>query len=79
MIAAVVVGGVAIFGGSGTVLGAALGALLLNTIDSALVVLNVSSAWSSAIAGALLLAAIAFDRCVGAHRPGPATRRSTRG
>ena len=41
MIAAVVVGGVAIFGGSGTVLGAALGALLLNTIDSALVVVNV--------------------------------------
>ncbi len=46
MIAAVVVGGVAIFGGSGTVLGAALGALLLNTIDSALVVVNVSSFWS---------------------------------
>ena len=42
VIAAVVVGGVAIFGGSGTVLGAALGALLLNTIDSALVVVNVS-------------------------------------
>ena len=41
VIAAVVVGGVAIFGGSGTVLGAALGALLLNTIDSALVVVNV--------------------------------------
>ena len=40
VIAAVVVGGVAIFGGSGTVLGAALGALLLNTIDSALVVVN---------------------------------------
>ena len=51
VIAAVVVGGVAIFGGSGTVLGAALGALLLNTIDSALVVVNVSSFWSAAIAG----------------------------
>ena len=47
VITAVVVGGVAIFGGSGTVLGAALGALLLNTINSALVVVNVSSFWSS--------------------------------
>src|SRR5581483_6869438 len=62
VIAAVVVGGVAIFGGSGTILGAALGALLLNTINSALVVVNVSSFWSSAVSGALLLGAIAFDR-----------------
>jgi rhamnose transport system permease protein len=79
VIAAVVVGGVAIFGGSGTVLGAALGALLLNTIDSALVVVNVSSNWSQALAGGLLLAAIAFDRLV-AIRLAPAlrTRRSAR-
>jgi rhamnose transport system permease protein len=62
VIAAVVVGGVAIFGGSGTVVGAALGALLLNTINQALVASRVSSYWNQAIAGALLLAAIAFDR-----------------
>ena len=80
VIAAVVVGGVAIFGGSGTVLGAALGALLLNTINSALVVVNVSSFWSQALAGGLLVAAIAFDRLV-AVRVAPAlrTRRSARG
>jgi rhamnose transport system permease protein len=80
VIAAVVVGGVAIFGGSGTVLGAALGALLLNTINSALVVVNVSSFWSQALAGGLLLAAIAFDRLV-AVRVAPAlrTRRRARG
>jgi rhamnose transport system permease protein len=62
VVAAVVVGGVAIFGGSGTVLGAALGALLLNTIRQALVSSKVSGFWNDAIAGALLLAAIAFDR-----------------
>ena len=80
VIAAVVVGGVAIFGGSGTVLGAALGALLLNTINSALVVVNVSSFWSQAVAGALLIGAIAFDRLI-ALRVAPAlrTRRSARG
>ena len=80
VIAAVVVGGVAIFGGSGTVLGAALGALLLYTINSALVVVNVSSFWSMALSGALLLAAIAFDRLI-ALRVAPAmrTRRRARG
>jgi rhamnose transport system permease protein len=62
VVAAVVVGGVAIFGGSGTVLGAALGAVLLNTINQALVASKISAFWNDAIAGALLLAAIAFDR-----------------
>ena len=62
VVAAVVVGGVAIFGGSGTVVGAALGALLLNTINQALVASRVSAFWNEAIAGALLLLAIAFDR-----------------
>lgn len=62
VIAAVVVGGVAIFGGSGSVVGAALGALLLNTINQALVASRISAFWNEAIAGALLLAAIAFDR-----------------
>lgn len=62
VISAVVVGGVAIFGGSGTVFGAALGALLLNTINLALVAARISASWNQAIAGALLLAAIAFDK-----------------
>jgi rhamnose transport system permease protein len=62
VVAAVVVGGVAIFGGSGTVVGAALGALLLNTINQALVASRISAFWNEAVAGALLLAAIGFDR-----------------
>ena len=62
VIAAVVVGGVAIFGGSGSVVGAALGALLLQTINVALNVLGVPSLWTEAIAGFLLLLAITLDR-----------------
>jgi rhamnose transport system permease protein len=77
VITAVVVGGVAIFGGSGTVLGAALGALLLNTITSALVVVNVSSFWSQALAGGLLVGAIAFDRLISV-RVAPALRMRRR-
>ena len=61
VVAAVVVGGVAIFGGSGTVYGAALGALLLGTIRSALVILQVNPFWEQAINGALLLLAIGLD------------------
>jgi rhamnose transport system permease protein len=62
VIAAVVVGGVAIFGGSGSVVGAALGALLLQTINVALNVLGVPSLWTEPIAGFLLLVAITLDR-----------------
>jgi len=64
IIAAVVVGGVAIFGGSGSVVGAALGALLLQTITTALNVLGVPSLWTEAIAGFLLIVAITLDRGV---------------
>lgn len=62
VVAAAVVGGVVIAGGSGTVVGAAFGALLLNTIDQALVASRISAFWNEAIAGGLLLAAIGFDR-----------------
>ncbi|MEU9017915.1 ABC transporter permease [Actinomadura sp. NPDC048394] len=62
VVSAVVVGGVAITGGVGTVYGAALGALLLTTIGSVLVVLKVNSFWQDAITGVLLLLAISVDR-----------------
>jgi rhamnose transport system permease protein len=64
VVSAVVVGGVAIFGGSGTAIGAAIGALLLNTITSALNVLGISPFWDQAIAGFLLLVAISLDRAI---------------
>jgi rhamnose transport system permease protein len=63
-VTAVVVGGVAIFGGSGSVIGAVLGAILLQVINQALVAAQISAFWDSAVAGALLLLAISFDRLV---------------
>jgi rhamnose transport system permease protein len=62
VVAAAVVGGVAIFGGSGSVAGAALGALLLTTITSSLTALRVDKFWQQAIVGVLILAAIIIDR-----------------
>ncbi|MET0136401.1 MAG: ABC transporter permease [Kibdelosporangium sp.] len=64
VVAAAVVGGVAVFGGSGTVWGAALGALLLTVIGSALPVLDINQFWQQAIVGALILLAIGVDRLV---------------
>lgn len=62
VVAAAVVGGVAIFGGSGTVVGAALGAVLLTTITSSLTALRVDKFWQQAIVGILILTAIVVDR-----------------
>jgi ribose/xylose/arabinose/galactoside ABC-type transport system permease subunit len=76
VVAAVVVGGVAIFGGSGTVYGAALGALLLACIRSALVILQVNPFWEQAINGALLLLAIGLDRLLALRVAARLRRRS---
>ncbi|MEE6282510.1 ABC transporter permease [Georgenia sp. MJ170] len=76
IVAAVVVGGVAIFGGSGTVLGAALGALLLTVINNALPTLGIDQFWQRAIVGALIIGAIALDRIV-AVRNAKASRKAT--
>ncbi|MEU3186230.1 ABC transporter permease [Streptomyces sp. NPDC006923] len=78
VVSAVVVGGVAITGGTGTVWGAALGALLLTTIGSALVVLKVDAFWQGAITGALLLAAISADRIVTLRMTAALRKRSVR-
>jgi rhamnose transport system permease protein len=64
VVAAVVVGGVAVFGGSGTVWGAGLGALLLTVIGSALAVLEINQFWQQAIVGFLIILAICADRLV---------------
>ena len=62
VVAACVVGGVAIAGGIGTVFGALIGALLLQTIVLALGALGVSQFWQGVVNGALLIAAISLDK-----------------
>ncbi len=64
-VAAAVVGGVNIFGGSGLVLGAFLGAVLVNVIDNALIRWPfVTEFWREAVLGALILTAVAVDAVV---------------
>jgi len=67
-VAAVVIGGVAIFGGSGTVWGAAIGAVLLVTINRALPIVGIPDFWQRAVVGALILGAIVLDRLLSARQ-----------
>lgn len=64
VIAAVVVGGVNIFGGSGTVLGAALGAIVLGTVGNGLTLLKISPFWLQAVNGAAILIAVTVDALI---------------
>ena len=64
VIAACVVGGVNIFGGSGTPVGAGLGALFLAFISNALILLRLSQFWLQAIYGAVILIAVWVDSIV---------------
>ncbi|MBI3855427.1 MAG: ABC transporter permease [Planctomycetes bacterium] len=61
VIAAAVVGGVAISGGRGTLIGAFVGVLLLGMIAPALVFLEAEPYWEKAIQGAIILIAVASD------------------
>jgi rhamnose transport system permease protein len=60
-LAAAVIGGVSVTGGSGTVIGAALGALVLATIDNGLVLLGIPEFWRMFIQGSSIVAAAAAD------------------
>ena len=61
-VAAAVVGGVNIFGGSGTVIGALIGAILVDLIETSLVRWQlVSEFWREAVLGGLILIAVAAD------------------
>jgi ribose transport system permease protein len=63
-IAAVVLGGVSLFGGSGSAIGAIFGALMFRTIGDLLFVFNLDPLWQPLFQGLVLLAAV----CVGSAR-----------
>jgi rhamnose transport system permease protein len=60
-IAAVVVGGTAITGGRGSILGTLIGVALLGTIGTALTFVGINPFWEKAIQGAIILAAVVSD------------------
>jgi ribose transport system permease protein len=60
-IAAVVVGGTAMSGGEGMIIGTVLGALILGVIKNGLILLNVSMYWQTVITGIIIITVCAID------------------
>ncbi|MCQ2495426.1 MAG: sugar ABC transporter permease [Lachnospiraceae bacterium] len=60
-IAACVVGGVSAYGGSGTVFGMVIGALLIGVINLGMFLMNIDDNWQKVVKGLVLLAAVVFD------------------
>lgn len=61
VIAAAVIGGTSLAGGSGSILGSVLGALIMQSIDSGLLLLDISIGLRYVIIGQVLIAAVVFD------------------
>jgi D-xylose transport system permease protein len=61
VIAATVIGGTALAGGSGSILGSVLGALIMQSIDSGMLLLDVPIGWRYVIIGQVLIVAVVFD------------------
>jgi rhamnose transport system permease protein len=78
IVAAVVVGGVNTLGGSGTLAGAAIGALFLGFIANALILVGLSQFWLQAIYGVVILVAIASDQVIRRSVQRANTRSGTR-
>jgi ribose transport system permease protein len=67
-IAAAVIGGTPLRGGSATVVGAVLGAILLSAVNSGLAYFNVPVNWSNFATGAVILTAVALDSLIRGRR-----------
>ncbi|MGP3534201.1 ABC transporter permease [Microbacterium sp. RD1] len=61
VIAAAIIGGTALSGGSGTVIGAVLGAILITVINAGLVYFGVNANWGTLVTGLVIIGAVALD------------------
>jgi ribose transport system permease protein len=61
VIAAIIIGGVALFGGRGTIFGSFIGVLILSMLTSGIILMGVKQFWDGVAAGALILVAAGLD------------------
>ncbi|HQZ14193.1 MAG TPA: ABC transporter permease [Devosia sp.] len=61
-IAAVIIGGVSLFGGAGTVIGTVIGALIIAVLTTGLVMLNVPAFWQFIVVGIVVIVAVLIDQ-----------------
>lgn len=62
VITAVVLGGASLSGGSGTILGAILGVLLMSLLQNAMIIANISPFWQLIVVGIVLLVSVGLDQ-----------------
>ena len=76
-IAAVIIGGVSLFGGAGSIVGTVIGALIIAVLTTGLVMLNVQSFWQFIVVGTVVIVAVLIDQSrdliVGRDKSGPTT------
>jgi ribose transport system permease protein len=68
VVAAVIIGGTPLSGGRGTILGAVVGALIIQVIATGVLFLGVDAKWSTFVTGAIIIVAVALDRLVRRQR-----------
>ncbi|MDG4720415.1 ABC transporter permease [Thalassospira aquimaris] len=74
VIAAAVIGGASLNGGSGTIFGAVLGAALLSLVTSSLILLDVPVYWQDIIRGLILLVAVSADHLLNRRKRGASAK-----
>jgi ribose transport system permease protein len=74
VIAAVIIGGTPLSGGSGSVIGAFLGVMIIAVINSGIIFFGVDAKWSTFVTGAVIIVAVALDTLVKRQRSRQAAR-----
>lgn len=62
VVTAIVLGGASLSGGRGSILGTFIGLMIIQVVSTGLTLQNVQSFWQDVVTGALLIAAVSFDR-----------------
>jgi ribose transport system permease protein len=68
VVAAVIIGGTPLSGGRGSIIGAVLGALIIQVIQSGILFLGIDAKWSIFVTGAVIVIAVAIDQLVRRQR-----------
>ena len=74
VIAAVIIGGTPLSGGSGTILGAVVGMLIIQVISSGLIFFGIEATWSTFVTGAVIVLAVSLDQFIKFQRARAADR-----
>ena len=78
VVAAVIIGGTPLSGGSGTVIGAVIGMLIIQVISSGLIFFGIDATWSTFVTGAVIVIAVSLDQLVKYQRVRRAARLKER-